>query len=128
MGTSLERALTIRNQLKELVQQNWGAKQISSCGGPKNWIVVRRALLKACFTQTARRDDVQQNTYTTLLTRQVAKLHPSSVLFQKRPPPVCIVFAELVTTTKNYLRMATEVDAAWLPELCPQHFASGQQS
>merc|ERR1711920_883707 len=99
MGTSLERALSIRAQLKELVQHNWGAQQISSCGGPKNWIVVRRCLLKACFTQTARRDDVHQNTYTTLLTRQIAKLHPSSVLFRRRPPPSLVVFAELVTTT-----------------------------
>jgi len=122
---ALERAATIRKQLKELLQQAWGAKQISSCGGPKNWAVVRRCLLKACFMQTARRDDVHSTAYLTLLTRQVAKLHPSSALFRKWPPPACVVYSELVTTTRNYLRTVTEVDPTWLAELCPQHFVAG---
>jgi ATP-dependent RNA helicase DHX8/PRP22 len=121
--SALEHAAAIRKQLKDLVQQNWGA-QLSSCGGQQNWAVVRRCLLKSCFTQTARRDDVQQTSYLTLLTHQTAKLHPSSVLFRKRPQPPCVVYSELVTTTKSYLRIATEVDPAWLPELCPQHFAA----
>eukprot|EP00927_Polykrikos_kofoidii_P050819 TRINITY_DN44694_c0_g1_i1.p1 TRINITY_DN44694_c0_g1~~TRINITY_DN44694_c0_g1_i1.p1 ORF type:complete len:776 (+),score=140.65 TRINITY_DN44694_c0_g1_i1:76-2403(+) len=121
--SALELASTIRGQLKELLYSAWGVKQITSCGGPKNWVVVRRCFLKACFTQTARLDEVNQNCYQTLLTRQVAKLHPSSVLFRKRPLPQCVIYAELVTTSKNYLRMVTEVDPMWLSELCPQHFA-----
>mmetsp|Transcript_69078 Transcript_69078/g.202239 ORF Transcript_69078/g.202239 Transcript_69078/m.202239 type:complete len:711 (-) Transcript_69078:184-2316(-) len=123
--TALERAATIRTQLKELVQSAWGAERITSCGGEKNWSVVRRSLLKACFTQTARRDDVHQNAYMTLLSHQKAKLHPSSVLFRRWPPPSCVIYAELVTTTRNYLRIATEVDPLWLPELCPRHFSTG---
>lgn len=119
---ALERAAAIRQQLKELVTTTWKT-QVSSCGGPKNWMVVRRCLLKACFTQTARLDEVSGNTYLTLLSRQEAKLHPSSVLFRKRPLPQCVVYAELVTTSKNYLRTVTEVDPAWLVELCPQHFS-----
>lgn len=54
---ALERAATIRDQLKDLIRQAWGAKQIASCGGPTKWYIVRRALLKGCFTQTARRDE-----------------------------------------------------------------------
>mmetsp|Transcript_34282 Transcript_34282/g.54761 ORF Transcript_34282/g.54761 Transcript_34282/m.54761 type:complete len:332 (+) Transcript_34282:2-997(+) len=121
--SALDRAAAIRQQLKELVQRSWNA-QISSCGGPKNWMQVRRCLLKACFTQTARLDEVSQSTYTTLLSRQQAKLHPSSVLFRKRPLPQCVVYSELVSTSKNYLRTVTEVDPAWLVELCPQHFST----
>ena len=64
-----------------------------------------------------------QNEYTTMLTRQTAKLHPSSVLTRQGKRPLCVVFAELVTTSRNYLRTVTEVDPAWLIELCPQHFA-----
>lgn len=121
-NAALKLASNIREQLKELVQRSWNM-QISSCGGPKNWMVVRRCLLKACFTQTARLDEVSGNTYQTLLSRQEAKLHPSSILFKKRPLPQCVVYAELVTTSKNYLRTVTEVDPSWLTELCPQHFA-----
>eukprot|EP00928_Gymnodinium_smaydae_P009945 TRINITY_DN1372_c0_g1_i1.p1 TRINITY_DN1372_c0_g1~~TRINITY_DN1372_c0_g1_i1.p1 ORF type:complete len:707 (-),score=178.99 TRINITY_DN1372_c0_g1_i1:153-2273(-) len=123
---ALERALTIRKQLKDLVTGSWKVAQITSCGGPANWSVVQRCLLKACFTQTARLDEVNQSNYETLLGRQTARLHPSSVLFRRRPPPPCVVYAELVTTTRNYLRTATAVDPAWLAELCPQHFAANR--
>mmetsp|Transcript_92141 Transcript_92141/g.243540 ORF Transcript_92141/g.243540 Transcript_92141/m.243540 type:complete len:338 (+) Transcript_92141:1-1014(+) len=122
--SALEKAATIREQLKDLIKGSWG-QQISSCGGPKHWVTVRRCLLKACFLQTARRDDINQTTYCTLLTRQAAKLHPTCVLFRRRPPPPCVVYGELVTTSKSYLRTVTEVDPSWLSELCPQYFASG---
>mmetsp|Transcript_1773 Transcript_1773/g.6996 ORF Transcript_1773/g.6996 Transcript_1773/m.6996 type:complete len:798 (+) Transcript_1773:81-2474(+) len=122
--TALERAATVRGQLKDLIEQTWGVKSIGSCGGPKNYHIVRRALLKGCFMQTARRDEVHANAYQTLATRQVAKLHPQSVLFRRQPPPACVVYTELVTTTKNYLRTVTEVDPSWLAELCPQYFAA----
>merc|ERR1712226_1627289 len=62
--TALERAGTIRDQLKDLIRTSWGLQQISSCGGPKNYVVVRRCLLKACFTQTARLDEMNRNSYT----------------------------------------------------------------
>lgn len=120
--TALERAAAIRGQLKDLVQTSWGMKTVPSCGGVKHWVVVRRCLLKACFMQTAKLDEMSGSSYSTLLTRQDAKLHPSSVLFRKRPLPPCVVYFELVTTTKNYLRTVTEVDASWLTELCPQYF------
>ncbi|CAE7627611.1 DHX8, partial [Symbiodinium pilosum] len=119
--SALEKAENIRNQLKERLQQVWNAN-ISSCGEPKNWVVVRRCLLKGLFLQTARRDEVNQTSYRTLLSRQEAKLHPSSVLHRRQPPPSCVVYSELVVTSKSYLRTVTEVNPAWLPELCPKFF------
>ncbi|CAJ1332550.1 unnamed protein product [Effrenium voratum] len=122
--SALEKTVTIRNQLKEVLKEAWGADQISSCGGPKNWATVRRCLLKGLFTQTARRDDVNQNSYRTFLSRQEAKLHPSSVLHRRTPQPPCVIYSDLVITSKSYLRIVTEVDPAWLPELCPRYFRS----
>ncbi|CAE7407272.1 unnamed protein product [Symbiodinium sp. CCMP2456] len=100
--SALEKAENIRKQLKER---------------PKNWAVVRRCLLKGLFLQTAQRDEVNQNLYRTLLSRQEAKLHPSSVLHRRQPPPSpgpvkmllsCVVYSDLVVTSKTYLRTVTE--------------------
>ena len=63
--------------------------------------------------------------YQTLVTRQEAKIHPSSVLFRRMPLPPCVVYNEMVTTTKNYLRTVSAVDPEWFAELCPQHFSAG---
>merc|ERR1712039_358544 len=62
-GAAMDRAATIRGQLKDLMVQAWNCQQIASCGGPQNWHMVRRALLKGCFTQAARRDEVHANSY-----------------------------------------------------------------
>jgi len=55
-------------------------------------------------------------------------IHPSSVLFGRRKPPKCVVFAEVVVTTKPYMRGVTAVDARWLVELCPHAFAFQQRA
>merc|ERR1719188_2527438 len=49
-ATALERAATIRGQLKELMQRAWAVPQVASCGGQEHWHVVRRALVRGCFT------------------------------------------------------------------------------
>ena len=55
---------------------------------------------------------------------QTLQIHPSSVLCAKKPK--CIVFDELLHTTRAYARTVTVIDAAWLPELVPQCFYSKQ--
>lgn len=119
----LERASAIRSQLKDLVRTAWGVENITSCGGPKHYTVVRRCLVKACFTQLARIDEVNARNYSTLIGRQEAKIHPSSVLARRRRLPAVVVYNELVTTSRNYLRTVTEVHPSWLNELCPQYFS-----
>lgn len=47
-------------------------------------------------------------------------LHPSSTLLGKKSP--CIVFSELVQTTKAYAREVTAIEEAWLLELVPGFF------
>ena len=48
-------------------------------------------------------------------------LHPGSVLCGKKAE--CVVFNELVRTTRQYARDITVVDPSWLPEIAPAFFA-----
>jgi ATP-dependent RNA helicase DHX8/PRP22 len=56
-----------------------------------------------------------------IATGQAVAIHPSSVL--RGAKPECIVFSELVRTTRQYARDALVVEPAWLPELAPAFFA-----
>lgn len=68
--------------------------------------------------------------YKVIASGQAVTIHPSSVLSGKKPE--CIVFNEMVRTTRQYARDATVIEALWLPELAPAYFArqhanAGQQ-
>jgi hypothetical protein len=57
-----------------------------------------------------------------LASGQSVAIHPSSVLFGKKPD--CVVFNELVRTNRSYIRNLTQVDSLWLPELAPHYYAA----
>lgn len=63
-------------------------------------------------------------TYKVIATGQTLAIHPSSVLCNKKAE--CIVFNELMRTTRQYARTALAIDAKWLPELAPAFFARRQ--
>lgn len=92
---------------------------------------VRRCLTAGMFVQTAKKvREVVKNSrseYQTMLGHKTAAIHPSSVLFQKKPYPEAIVYTELVYTTKDYFRGVTAVETSWLPELVPEWFSSGSE-
>jgi len=85
---------------------------------------LRRALVCGYFLQAARRQP--DGTYRTLAVEQgggqSVLLHPSSVLFAAKPPPTHIIFNEMVRTSKLYVRDASAIEGAWLPELAPRYF------
>eukprot|EP00397_Hematodinium_sp_SG-2012_P014182 GEMP01014413.1.p1 GENE.GEMP01014413.1~~GEMP01014413.1.p1 ORF type:complete len:630 (+),score=158.23 GEMP01014413.1:73-1962(+) len=117
-GYALKRAKNIRGQLKELLGRV-DIQHVTSCGD--NLDQVRKCLVKACFTHTAR---VESSGYVTIVERGSAKIHPYSLLFARKPAPPLIVYNDLVTTTKNYLRVCTAVEPEWLTELCSNYFSA----
>ena len=44
------------------------------------------------------------DSYRTMKTQQTVYIHPSSSLFQHQPPPKCVLYYELVMTSKSYMR------------------------
>lgn len=51
---------------------------------------------------------------------QTVSLHPSSVLLGSKPE--CVLYNELVHTSRLYIRDLTRIDPLWLPELAPQFY------
>eukprot|EP00887_Chlorella_sp_A99_P005931 scaffold29.g5931.t1 len=91
-----------------------------SCG--EDATLLRRALVAGLFPHAARRQ--MDGSYKVISTGQAVAIHPSSVLCSKKPE--CIVFNELVRTTRQYARDVVAIDAKWLPELAPAFFARQQ--
>ena len=79
---------------------------------------LRRCLTAAFFSNAAQRQPTGE--YLALASRQKVAIHPSSALFSRRV--ACVLFNELLYTTKLYMRDLTQIDAEWLPELAPQSF------
>jgi ATP-dependent RNA helicase DHX8/PRP22 len=72
------------------------------------------------FPHAARRQE--DGSFRVLATGQPVHIHPSSVLCGKKPE--CMVFNELVRTTKQYAREVCRIQARWLAELAPAFFAA----
>lgn len=53
-------------------------------------------------------------TYQVVTSGQAVALHPSSVLFGTKPS--CVVFDEIVWTTKQYMVAVSAVEQQWLHE------------
>lgn len=60
--------------------------------------------------------------YKTLKGGQDVFIHPSSVLFSSKKLPEYVVFAELLVTSKQYMRNVTAINMNWLPVLLPHLF------
>ena len=83
--------------------------------------LLRRCLTSAFFLNAAERQPSGE--YLALTSRQPVSIHPSSALFSRRAP--CVLFNELLFTTRLYMREVTQIEREWLPELAPQYFGQG---
>ncbi|KAH7404667.1 hypothetical protein KP509_15G036900 [Ceratopteris richardii] len=115
-GRSLRRALDIYSQIERYLH-GMGLPTMSC---KDDWMQFRRCLTAAFFLNAACRQ--ADGSYRALSSGQTVSIHPSSVLFGKKPD--CLVFNELVYTTRHYIRHITRIDSTWLPELASQYFLS----
>eukprot|EP01104_Vermistella_antarctica_P018572 TRINITY_DN6932_c0_g1_i1.p1 TRINITY_DN6932_c0_g1~~TRINITY_DN6932_c0_g1_i1.p1 ORF type:complete len:804 (+),score=148.17 TRINITY_DN6932_c0_g1_i1:64-2412(+) len=85
---------------------------------------VKKAILSGFFLQVAR---LQQDgrSYGTVTGNKTVHIHPSSCLFDLKPRPDCVLYNELIMTTKLYMRDVLAVEQAWLPDVAPQYFKRG---
>lgn len=79
---------------------------------------VREALAAGLFLNVAQL--TVDGHYVALDSGHHVHIHPSSVLFNKKPEMV--VYTEMVSTTKTYIRGLTLVQETWLQESNPEYF------
>ena len=78
---------------------------------------IRKCLLAGFFMQVAHLE--RTGHYLTVKDNQVVALHPSTVLQHK---PEWALYNEFVLTTKNYIRICTDIKGEWLVELAPHYY------
>lgn len=70
--------------------------------------------------------DSSEAPYKTIRGNQPVHVHPSSVLFSisggEKRLPAYVVFAELLVTSKQYMRCITAIEEEWLLEIAPNFF------
>ncbi|CAB4406529.1 unnamed protein product [Rhizophagus irregularis] len=110
---ALSRALSIREQLKKyLVRFD---VPIESCGN--DTVKIRKCLVSGYFAHAAKMQS--DGSFRSVRDNVELHVHPSSILFTRNAP--WVIFHEVVSTTKAFMRELTIIDPAWLTELAP-HF------
>ncbi|XP_037076284.1 ATP-dependent RNA helicase DHX33-like [Pollicipes pollicipes] len=110
----LAHAAEIRRQLLQLCAQ----AQLPVTSSGQSTEPVRRSLAAGLFSCAAHLS--RDGHHVTVGTLQKVHIHPSSVLFMSRP--ACVLFAELVQTSKKYMRSVCMIDPDWLRDAAPEGF------
>ncbi|KAK9488350.1 P-loop containing nucleoside triphosphate hydrolase protein [Lipomyces starkeyi] len=114
---TLCRARDVRDQLSRLCDRV-GVK-LSSAGTQENGVVnIQKSITSGFFANTARLTRNGES-YRTVKTSQTVYIHPSSVLYKKKPK--WILYHELVLTSKEFMRNCMAIQPPWLMEVSP-HF------
>ncbi|KAE8625133.1 hypothetical protein XENTR_v10006168 [Xenopus tropicalis] len=113
-GRNMTMVLEVRSQLRDICIK-LSMPMESSRTDTRN---IRQCLAHGLFMHAA---ELQPDgTYTTVDTHQPIAIHPSSILFHCKP--ACVVYNELLHTSKCYMRDLCVVDADWLFEAAPDYF------
>ncbi|XP_064629745.1 ATP-dependent RNA helicase DHX33-like [Lineus longissimus] len=104
----------VRKQLRDICQNL--QLPFQSCG--RDTTNIRKCMAYGFFMNSA--ELLKDGVYKTLGSKKTVAIHPSSALFMSKP--ACVVYNELVKTTKSYMRDLCLVDPDWLNEAAPNFF------
>lgn len=147
-GRSMARAFSIRQQLESIcardpqTQNGLGMDVTRQSRGQQNEETFFKCLAAGLFLQAASRvkatestvdgrgggnsgnlQQFQRGRYRTMLGNELVSIHPSCTLFGRNPPPACVVYTELVTTKKTYIRGVSQIREEWLYEVAPAFYS-----
>jgi HrpA-like RNA helicase len=145
-GRALSRAFDVRNQLADICRRDaskngLGMDVTQSCGPEMTTFL--KCVCAGLFLQVALRikATVEVNArgrsgtlgpsrgrYRTKIGSKEVSIHPTSAMFGRNPAPKCVVYTELLSTKKTYIRGVTQVRDDWLAEVAPHFFFKLEQS
>lgn len=105
---AMSRAVSIRSQLKKYMQRF--KLPLDSCEGDAKRL--RRCLVSGYWRNGARW--VADGTYRSVRGEKILHVHPTSVLFTRKPRSGWVVFHEMEETKKTQIRILTEIEPDWL--------------
>ncbi|KAJ7702475.1 pre-mRNA splicing factor [Mycena rosella] len=105
---AMSRAVSIRSQLKKYMQRF--NLPTESCEGDAKRL--RRCLVSGYWRNGARW--VADGTYRSVRGNRTLHVHPTSVLFTRKPRSGWVVFHEMEETKKTQIRIITEIEPEWL--------------
>ncbi|KAJ7746662.1 P-loop containing nucleoside triphosphate hydrolase protein [Mycena metata] len=105
---AMSRAVSIRSQLKKYMQRF--NLPIESCEGDAKRL--RQCLVSGYWRNGARW--VADGTYRSVRGNRTLHVHPTSVLFTRKPRSGWVVFHEMEETKKTQIRIITEIEPDWL--------------
>lgn len=136
-GRALVRAEDVRNQISELasrsVERNGLGMNVNSTCDGSDMLPFYKCLAAGLSLQVATRvpsPNQQQGTkiggksgmipsrgnYKTRLGGNLVSIHPTSFIFNRNRPAQCVVYTELLHTTKLYIRGVTQIREEWLDD------------
>ncbi|KAK7023803.1 P-loop containing nucleoside triphosphate hydrolase protein [Favolaschia claudopus] len=105
---AMSRAVSIRSQLKKYMQRF--NLPTESCEGDAKRL--RRCLVTGYWRNGARW--VADGTYRSVRGNRTLHVHPTSVLFTRKPRSGWVIFHEMEETKKTQIRIITEIEPEWL--------------
>lgn len=105
---ALSRAISIRAQLKKFMQRF--KLPLKSCAGDASRLC--RCLVSGYWRNSAKW--IADGTYRSLRGNKVLEVHPTSVLFTRKPRSGWVVFHEMEESKITQIRIITEIEPDWL--------------
>ncbi|EGG00219.1 uncharacterized protein MELLADRAFT_75787 [Melampsora larici-populina 98AG31] len=112
---ALSRVISIRNQLGQYLKK-FGIKLVSS----EDQLMVRKALVSGYFRNLARFN--LDGSYSSVRDGTILHVHPSSVMFNRKPETGWVIFHEVMETKKRFIRDLTVIEPDWLTELAGHYY------
>ncbi|BBM99413.1 pre-mRNA-splicing factor ATP-dependent RNA helicase DHX15/PRP43 [Marchantia polymorpha subsp. ruderalis] len=114
---ALKSADNVRGQLVRIMNRHNLKMCSTEFTSPAYYPNIRKAMLAGYFMQVAHLE--RTGHYLTVKDNQMVHLHPSTCLDHK---PEWVIYNEFVLTSRNFIRIVTDVKGEWLIDIAPHYY------